>query len=654
MRARPVAVVLVGLVALVTACSTGSTQPGGQSKPQPPSAYDLVLRQVHPDGTVDKATALAAFSLAVAALPDVPTPPGPKRLIPSGSAAVAWLLAIWSQLTPAQQQAARQALESGVAPTAFAAPSAQPDPNMACATSDSPDAGPYRQVLDSVLGDIAGHLGRSLRLTVFLQVNTKQLENQPNGKPSVMYTWPCRGTKTADTRNPTGCTIHVNPYAADAAFDDHARRSFLIHEAMHCFLYDRFGIAYDSVAPWLAEGIPTWAQTALNGADPVVTSHWDAYLQLDKTSLFQRTYDAVGYFAQLANSGVDVWHRVDPMTDAFLHGGNNAAWQATGAGDDFVNSWGPGYARGRHPGRHWDITGYGVPGTKPSAVHFDLLNATTAEAAAPVAGVDLVELNLSSDVVTFAADPGTQGLFGAADGSERPITALIGSDLCTRPGGCTCPKGSAGDGTELPALARGLGYLGISGGLRSVRVGVVGTSLDDFCTKPRQSCLVGTWTSVGFDISSGGGAITEHGGAGVVLRIAATGAATVDFSPMQPIVFNAKDAAGTLRYDGTGSGRMTLPPPTVTTGTFGDAHGDFDNIVVTVAISSPIQATVLDHKPLSDILGLAQGLTQGLGGIDSSPLLGPGGFTCSKTSLTITPPPGSQVDGTWTLSRTGP
>ena len=538
MHPHRLAAVLVALVWLTVACTAaGPLQGNAPSAPLPPSAYDLVLRQVHPDGSVDKATALAAFSLAVGALPDVPTPEGPQRMIPSGSAAVAWVLADWAQLTPAQQQAVRQALNGGVAPAAFAQPltgaanlPTPPDPGLPCATSDSPDAGPYRPVLDAVVGEIAAHLGRPLTLPISLSVNTKQLENLPNGKPSVMYAWACRAKKIAGQLNPTGCTIHINPYAVDGAFSDHDRRSFLTHEAMHCFLYDKFGAAYNSVAPWLAEGIPIWVQTALNGADTIATGFWNDYLQLDKTTLFKRTYDALGYYAQLAGSGVDVWSRIDPMTAAFLSGGNTAAWQADGAADAFVNSWGPGYARGRHPGKDWNITGYGVPDAKPSAVHFDVINSTSAVAAAPVAGVDLVELNLQSDVVSFAGDPGTRGIFGAADGSDHPFTELAGADRCTRSGGCTCPQGSAGDGATLQPLAKGTGYLGISGGLTAAKVTVTGSSLDDFCKKPRQSCLVGTWTSAQFDIQAGG-AMTEQGGAGVVMRIGADGTASVDFTP---------------------------------------------------------------------------------------------------------------------------
>jgi hypothetical protein len=71
---------------------------------------------------------------------------------------------------------------------------------------------------------------------------------------------------------------------------------------------------------------------------------------------------------------------------------------------------------------------------------------------------------------------------------------------------------------------------------------------------------------------------------------------------------------------------------------------------VTVAFTSPFQALVLDHRPISDIVGQG-GLA---GGIPAQPLLGPSGFTCTNTTLTVTPPSGAQMNGsTWTLTRTG-
>src|SRR5215469_11045329 len=82
-RALVITAAVVGVATLTVACGGGtssSTQgpasPASVGAPQPGSAWDGVLSQVQPDGTVSLATALAAFVLSVGPLPGVATPPG--------------------------------------------------------------------------------------------------------------------------------------------------------------------------------------------------------------------------------------------------------------------------------------------------------------------------------------------------------------------------------------------------------------------------------------------------------------------------------------------------------------------------------------------------------------------------------------------------
>src|ERR1700734_1744762 len=98
------AVVLASLASLA-ACGAGGGARAGRTAPRA-SAWQRVLDQIGPDGQVTKSTALAAFVLAIGPLPGVPRPPGATQGIPDGSAAVRWLLAYYSQLTPGQRSAA--------------------------------------------------------------------------------------------------------------------------------------------------------------------------------------------------------------------------------------------------------------------------------------------------------------------------------------------------------------------------------------------------------------------------------------------------------------------------------------------------------------------------------------------------------------------
>jgi hypothetical protein len=633
----------------VLACTTEDSPPGpprADAQPPPATAYDAVLAKVKADGTVDRATALSAFALAIGPVPGVTPPAGPRGPIPSGTAAVLWTFAHWSGLTAGQKAAVRAAL-TGVdgtnKPASLRRVAAPKGPDVDCQKADSPDAAALRPVLDEVIAQIGAKLGRQLRFPVFLTMNTTQLEDHPDGTPTLMYTFPCtNGVNDAEARA-NQCTIHVNPVAMGAQYSDANRRSFLTHEAMHCFVIDGFA-AHDALPAWLQEGIPMWVQTTLHGADPIAQKHWFTYLKLDRRSLFRRSYDAIGFFVQLANSGVDVWSRIDVMIKEYLRGGNDAAFKAGQPGADFLRSWAPGHARGARPGPAWDITGNGIPAYRPAA---KAASGASVKVSAPKAGVDLVTLALPADsVVSVAGGAAARGLLGLADG-DHPVEELLGKSFCTRAGGCSCPDSSPGAGTDLPTLAAGDGWLGVTGGLKAASVTLTVSPFDGFCDKPPQ-CVVGDWTHTNADIRAGSGetAMHETGGAGMLMTIGADGATRINFTPMKPVKFTvATGLAGTLRYRGTVDYRLGLPPAGATEGQLRYLGGDLSKLTVTARVTSPFDLTVFENE---SVLGLAAGVG-GLS-VDGQPLASDHRFTCSATTLVLKTADGT-VKGTWTFRR---
>ncbi|WP_143448809.1 hypothetical protein [Kineosporia sp. A_224] len=600
-----------------------------------------------PDGTVDRATALAAFSTAIGPVPGAPTVTDAPGVRASGTAAVWWTLAHWRELDDAQQGAVRGALlDRHIAPAAFVAAGAA-DPDLPCSTADSPDAGRLRPTLDAAVSDIAGRLGRSLRIPVHLTMNRAQRENHPDGSLTVMYTYPCRGTGTADGTRPTGCTIHVNPHAFDTTFSDADRSAFLVHEAMHCYVLDLLGPAAENLAPWLQEGIPMWVQVALRGGDAKATEKWYQYLEPDRRSLFGRSYDAIGFYAQLAGSGADVWSRIDPMLRGFGAGGNAAAWRASSARAAFLRGWAPGTLHGRRQGAAWDITGYGIPPARPSqGTARQLAAGDTVVAKTPAAGVDVVSLVLPADAVLLLTATGKpEGLLGSADG-DHPVPDLLTAPVCTAAAGCTCPEGSPAAGVRLPGVAAGPADLAITGGLARSTVTVTVSTLADHCAQPPQ-CLPGTWTMTGSRLALVGG-VSETGGAGAVLRIEADGTAAASFDPMQPVTFRARQGlAGTLQYDGTARYRLKLPPENDSTGTIGVGVVDLDRVRVTVKITSPFEDTVFDHEPLGR---LARSFGSGVH-LDGRPLGSAHSFKCTASTLTLIADGADGVTGTWSFRR---
>ncbi|MBI4943742.1 MAG: hypothetical protein HY830_23625 [Actinobacteria bacterium] len=650
MHALRLLALTVAAVLLGTGCAgppDPATSEGPAPAPAAESGFDRLLHQVRQDGTVERATALAAFSVAIGPVPGAPAVSDATGVRPSGTAAVWWTLAHWRELDAEQQGAVRGALlDRHTAPAAFVA-AGSGDPDLPCATADSPDSGRLRPVLDAAVSDIARRLGRSLRIPVHLAMNRGQRENHPDGSLTVMYTYPCRGGGPADGTRPTGCTIHVNPHALDAGFSDADRSAFLVHEAMHCYVLDLLGPAAEDLAPWLQEGIPMWVQVALRGGDAKATEKWYRYLRPDRRSLFARSYDAIGFYAQLAGSGVDVWSRIDPMLRAFGTGGNAGAWRACGARAAFLRGWAPGTLHGRRPGAAWDITGYGIPPTRPGQVTTArLAPGDTARAQAPAAGVDVVPMILPPDaVVTLTAVGRPEGLLGSTDG-DHPVPDLLATPVCTTTGGCSCPEGSPAAGVRLPGVAAGPADLAITGGLAKATVTVTVTTLAERCARPPR-CLPGTWTTTGSRLTLVGG-VVETGGAGAVLRIDADGTAALRFDAMRPVTFRARQGlAGTLRYDGTARYRLKLPTTDDSTGTIGAEAVDLDGVKVTVRITSPFDDTVLDHEPLAR---LADSVGSGvrLGG---SPLGSGQGFTCTSSELTLVADGAGGVSGTWSFRR---
>src|SRR6266498_3975980 len=178
---------------------------------------------------------------------------------------------------------------------------------------------------------------------------------------------------------------------------------------------------YYSVRPgfaWVIEGQAEWVGDSLAGSDEGTPYHWTEYLSNPGPgkSLFGRSYDALGFYSHLDNSGGNPWKVIDPMLKAVAGGGGNegAFAAALGGGDSKIvlDSWPSGYARGRRPGAAWNTTGPGITNDRP-AVGVDVVTtgATVSVTAPPVANT-LRQLDLRAEVTTFAVAGDAHGRLG--------------------------------------------------------------------------------------------------------------------------------------------------------------------------------------------------------------------------------------------------
>lgn len=648
-----VAAALIALVGMTAACS-GSTSPkvgATASASGQESAWQRTLDQVQPDGSVPLATALSAFDLAIGPIPGANPPAGSSQDIVSGTIAVNWILAKWGQLTTAQQAAVRKdmGVPSGGGTTdsvdLHQVGSTTADPNLPCLTADSAGAAPYRAEFAGIESEIASHLGRSLGLKVYFSVNSKQLE----AATTKMYTWACQGTKeSANTGTVTGCTIHIDPYSLSQGYSDADRSSFLIHELMHCFLYDKFGVAYDSMPSWYVEGVPTWVMTQFGSGDPVSSGWWQRYLDTADASLFIRSYSALGFFAHLAETGTNVWHAIDPIGVAFQSSGDSdqAGWNAAGVTQAFLDSWGSGFATGRYPGAAWDTTGPNLPHYTDALTQGAVNNGSTLTISSPLAGTEIEQVDVNAQIVQFVPSSGASGRVSVGSGSDAVLSVAAGNLYCTAGAACTCPSSSAGDGTHFTSMDSGQQYISVSGGLKAASLKVVGMTLADACKKRSTSCLVGNWTGTGLSIQ---GTLNGSGGAGTRMTIDASGNYLLTFDGMSAVAFTGQSgSAGDFIYGGHESAVIVLPPGNATTGvlTARSSSIDVNSVTATVKLTAPIAYT---FGPVGvNQLGSQGGSTQGLGDV---PVNGATWACQGSNGLTITVHPIAQIGGQWSFTR---
>ncbi len=205
-------------------------------------------------------------------------------------------------------------------------------------------------------------------------------------------------------------------------------------------------------------------------------------------------------------------------------------------------------------------------------------------------------------------------------------------------------------------------------------------------TTPTPTCPVGSWRSTAVSTTStvAGITVTLEGGSGVTLTIGSDGAVRADFGAMQPAVFTTEvgttQVRGEIVYGGTVSGSVTPPGSTssssasptatstpsgtptaspLTSGSAGSGPSgvwqptgtaNVGDLRVTVKLTQPVAATVIDNVKVSDVTG-SQTAQVG-NAIDLQPLLRSGTYQCEGANgLVITTSAGGGPSLTWTLTR---
>lgn len=468
---------IVATIVGLAGCSSGATEIGAPSraaqKPVGMSAGRRILAGIRPDGTVPLAVALQAFSLAVAPLPGVTIPPGPRdETFFSATAPIEWLRAHRDELTAAQHRAADPWLDRADVGSTIVRASVAIDSTITArpmargvgrrtsrraATAEER----YQAAVTEIQPALESHFGK-LGYTVPVIIETA-----------------AKGTAYAlASANNTSCELSVFPKGYQASGSD---LTFVVaHELTHCFQAKSVNAAIRNAksVSWATEGGASWAGLAVSGPTQLMTNHWREYIEHPETPLFSRSYDAVGFFWHLYESGQDPWPLLIPMINAADNPGRygNAVG---GVKKDFEDSWASGMFRNDPmPGKVWNTNGPGMPTTRPAPESI-----TTSQ------DVDTRPFTLKTALLTTkeADEVTTIRGNGSVRIGSRELDLVIESgskiDLCTKDGGgCKCPEGSTGsppttDASSPIAIA-------LTGGGPGASAQVSSTTLEAYCKRP--------------------------------------------------------------------------------------------------------------------------------------------------------------------------
>jgi hypothetical protein len=484
------------LTVLLAAACGGSVPAARPAAQRGEPAFERVLDRIGDDGTIDRDTALQAFALAFAPAPGVSTPPGPAEPIASGSGPLRWVVAHLDELTPAQRRAVR-----AVVP--------RPARTAAATAAVTLMAAGEQAQFQALVSQAWAYWSRTFPKSVLLHpIDRWSITlNDKNLWAAGAYTYPV-DAQSQEVGPVTDCEIYFNPKVR--AGTDAEKREATYHEVFHCFeaqmvpaLTGYYAVASSGNGPgpgaWLIEGGAAYGMDlALAGRSaptPFGAGFWTKYFQTPTTPLFKRTYSAIGFFAHLAETGIDVMARMPAAILAVVgRGGNVAAFDALLAGasaDRFFATWPTSLLRKPALGAEWDARGPGI--TADATVPGDVVagnGSPTAGGQVPAYANDDRRVAVSSDVLllgahTYARMRATGGAFDSSSPSGL---------YCTMGAACACPQGSPAAGVKFQPLDRGSYYLALGGGRTGSTWSLASYGLDQFCKQPlADACLYGTW-----------------------------------------------------------------------------------------------------------------------------------------------------------------
>jgi hypothetical protein len=196
---------------------------------------------------------------------------------------------------------------------------------IGCTTTTAVTAGAggaeWVPLVQQGLAWLCGHFGP---LNAAVQVSVG-----PNTQGGV---WPFAAVSPAGTAAGSLSSCPITIETLTGVSDSNARMATLTHELWHCYEAQIMGVgAFTNAsnahplnvngASWLIEGSAEWVGECSVGdcgtqGSFISGQWWDQYLSNPQTPLFQRGYDAIGFYAHMQESGISPFERLPAMLTA--------------------------------------------------------------------------------------------------------------------------------------------------------------------------------------------------------------------------------------------------------------------------------------------------------------------------------------------------
>jgi hypothetical protein len=451
--------------ALSTSTAEGrppSPTPGVPAEWTPATPWERALAEVDEDGSFSTDAALALFATAYGPLPGVDIRQDLAGVV-SRTIAIRAVDRHRDSLSEEQREAIDRYLKPPAdAATVVVPPVAQggsswlataggievalairaASPPRTAVLADAATEQAVRDVGAMSRSVIASNLGRD-----FLGDHTFYVVPRPGDVEPIDGLYPNGGTRGVYEGGVfAGCQTVI--YAEATAQSAVQLAALIAHETFHCFQADGYRlIEPHSAAPsWVIEGQATWVGLEVGGPSPNYDRFWKKYLVAPRIDLRTRAYDAVGFYAHLAETGINPWSIFEAQWAA---GSDHfAIFEATGAtGEAFLDSWASSVTRDAARGAAWDTTGEAITSDRYEPSVHAIVDGTAVDLSAAVFTNDVRSLSIDVDLLRVEVE----GHVRLSDGSvdlvlhENALFCIVGHD-CAK----VCPGSDpppATDGT---------------------------------------------------------------------------------------------------------------------------------------------------------------------------------------------------------------